>query len=64
MLAANGAIYVIEVIDDTTSPKIAQRRFAVARDASGIIVMKGQPSFASDANILIQEIKYRLDQLK
>ena len=63
-VAANGAIYVIEVIDDTTSPKIAQRRFAVARDASGIIVMKGQPSFASDANILIQEIKYRLDQLK
>lgn len=63
-VAANGTTYYLSVIDDTTSPKIAQRRFAVARDESGIIVMKGQPSFASDSGVLIREIKYRLNQLK
>ena len=62
--ARNGVEFLIEVIDDTTSPSIAKRRFAVARNAQGIIVMKGQPSFASDVNVLVREIRFRLDQLQ
>jgi hypothetical protein len=62
--ARNGAEFLIEVIDDTTSPSIAKRRFAVARNTQGIIVMKGQPSFASDVNVLVREIRFRLDQLQ
>ena len=62
--ARNGAEFLIEVIDDTTSPSIAKRRFAVARNAQGIVVMKGQPSFASDVNVLVREIRFRLDQLQ
>ncbi len=62
--AKNGVEFLIEVIDDTTSPSIAKRRFAVARNSQGIIVMKGQPSFASDVNVLVREIRFRLDQLQ
>jgi hypothetical protein len=62
--ARNGVEFLIEVIDDTTSPSIAKRRFAVARNKQGIIVMKGQPSFASDINVLVREIRFRLDQLQ
>jgi len=62
--ARNGVEFLIEVIDDTTSPAIAKRRFAVARNSQGIIVMKGQPSFASDINVLVREIRFRLDQLQ
>jgi hypothetical protein len=62
--ARNGAEFLIEVIDDTTSPSIANRRFAVARNGQGIVVMKGQPSFASDINVLVREIRFRLDQLQ
>jgi hypothetical protein len=62
--ARNGAEFLIEVIDDTTSPSIAKRRFAVARNGQGIVVMKGQPSFASDINVLVREIRFRLDQLQ
>lgn len=62
--ARNGVEFLIEVIDDTTSPSIAKRRFAVARNSQGIVVMKGQPSFASDVNVLVREIRFRLDQLQ
>jgi len=62
--ARNGREFLIEVIDDTASPSIAKRRFAIARNDQGIIVMKGQPSFASDVNVLVREIRFRLDQLQ
>lgn len=62
--ARNGVEFLIEVIDDSSSPSIAKRRFAVARNSQGIIVMKGQPSFASDVNVLVREIRFRLDQLQ
>ena len=62
--ARNGVEFLIEVLDDTTSPSVAKRRFAVARNTQGIIVMKGQPSFASDVNVLVREIRFRLDQLQ
>lgn len=56
--------YTLEIIVDPNSPVIAPRRYAVARDNRGIIVMKGQPSFSSSTDVLLDEIKFRLDQLK
>lgn len=55
--------YTLAVIQDPNSPKIAPRRFAVAKDRRGIIMLKGQPSFSSSVDILLDEIKFRIDQL-
>lgn len=56
--------YTLEIILDPNSPAIAPRRYAVARDNRGIIVMKGQPSFSASTDVLLDEVKFRLDQLK
>lgn len=42
---------------------IAPQRFAVAIDRSGITVLEGRPSFSSSTQVLIDEIKFRIDQL-
>lgn len=38
-----------------------KRRFAQARDTFGIVVLKGQPSFSSNPQILINELKFQID---
>lgn len=53
--------YKLEIILDPNSPKIAPRRYAVARDRRGVIMMKGQPSFSSSTDVLLDEIKFRID---
>ena len=58
---SNGARYTIEVINDPQSPEIAQRRQAVARDNEGIIVLRGPKSFSSSVDVLLDEIKFRID---
>lgn len=58
-----GDKYTIKVINDPNSPSIAQKRQAIAQDYRGITVLTGPSSFASDPNILIEEMKFRLDQL-
>ena len=55
--------YIIKVQQDPQSPAIAPRRFAVAFDRNNVAVLKGQPSFSSSTQILIDEIKFRIDQL-
>lgn len=55
--------YELAIIQDKDAPKIAPRRYAVAKDKRGIIMLKGQPSFSSSVNILLDEIKFRIDQL-
>lgn len=56
--------YELIIIQDPTSPKIAPRRYAVAKDRTGVILLKGQPSFSSSVEILLDELKFRIDQLK
>lgn len=53
--------YKLEIIQDPNSPKIAPRRYAIAKDRRGIIVLKGQPSFSSSVDVLLDEIKFRID---
>lgn len=53
--------YKLEIIQDPNSPEIAPKRYAIAKDRRGIIVLKGQPSFSSSTEILLQEIKFRID---
>lgn len=37
------------------------RRYAVAKDRKGVIVIKGNPSFTSNVEVLIEEIKFIID---
>ena len=57
----DGTIYKLEIILDPDSPEIAPRRFAVAKNKDGIIMLKGQKSFSSSTQVLLDEIKFRID---
>lgn len=59
--AANGKDYKLSVLTDPNSPSIAPRRYAVAKDQIGVIVLRGPSSFASSTEVLIQELKFRID---
>jgi len=59
--AANGEVYQLKIRVDQNSPKIAPRRFAVAIDKFGVEILKGPKSFSSSTKILIDELKFRLD---
>ena len=60
--AENGITYALEIEKDPSSPEIAPRRFGVARTLDeGVAVIKGQPSFSSDTDVLLDEVKFRLD---
>ena len=61
-LAENGIKYILEIQKDPKSPAIAPKRFAVAKTIDeGVTVLKGQSSFSSDVNVLLDEVKFRLD---
>lgn len=61
-VAANGIKYLLEIQKDPNSPAIAPKRFAVAKTIDeGVAVLKGQSSFSSDVNVLLDEVKFRLD---
>ena len=53
--------YTIEIRTDPNSPAIAPRRYAVALDPVGVVVLTGPSSFSSNTDILIQELKFRID---
>ena len=57
----NGEVYELKIRLDPTSPEIAPRRFAVAIDKTGVEILKGPKSFSSSTKILIDEIKFRID---
>jgi len=58
---ANGEIYELKIKLDPDSPSIAPRRFAVAIDKTGVEVLKGPKSFSSSTKVLLDEIKFRID---
>jgi len=60
-VSVKGTPYTIKVITDPNSPSIAPQRRAVAVDRRGVQVLKGPLSFASDSNVLIEELKFRID---
>lgn len=53
--------YKITVVQDETSIGIAPKRYAIAQDRQGVVVLRGQSSFSSDSQILIDELKFRID---
>lgn len=56
-----GYTYTIKIQTDPTSPEIAPRRQAIVQDFRGITVLTGPASFASSTDVLIKEIKFRID---
>lgn len=53
--------YKLEILQDPNSPQIAPRRYAIAKDKRGIIVLRGQPSFSASTDVLLDEVKFRID---
>ena len=53
--------YILEIREDQNTLGIAPRRYAVALDSNGIVVLEGQKSYSSSTDILIQELKFRID---
>lgn len=51
----------ISVIDTNTQVGSLRRRQAIAKNSQGVIMLKGNPSFSSSDNILIEELKYFID---
>lgn len=57
----DGQVYVLEILNDPESPQIAPRRFAIASTTTGIVKLKGPKSFSSSIEVLLEEIKFRID---
>ena len=55
--------YRIEVRVDPDSPPVAPRRYAVAIDSIGVVVLEGNRSFSSSNELLIEELKLAIDRL-
>ena len=55
--------YKLEIVQDVVDYKLAPKRHAIAIDKRGIIVLSGPSSFSSSTDILIDELKFRIDQL-
>lgn len=61
--AKNGQIYTLKIIKEERGDYVTFRNYAVAENNMGIIVLQGPKSFSSNTEILIEELKFRLDQL-
>ena len=57
----NGFIFSVET-DNTNLVGTLKRRFAVAKDSRGITLLKGEPSFSSSDQILIDELVFYIQQ--
>ena len=57
----NGIVYKLEILTAPDSPAIAPKRFAVAKDSQGVVVLRGPKSFSSSTQVLLNEIKFRID---
>lgn len=57
----NGNTYTISVIKNENNTTTIPQRQAVAKDFRGIVVLKGPLSFASSEQVLIDELKFRID---
>jgi hypothetical protein len=53
--------YVLSIEQDPNSPKVAPRRFAKATDATGIVRIVGDSSFSSSTQVLLDELKFKID---
>ena len=56
-----GKNYILSIVQDIDSSKIAPKRYAVAKDLEGIIRLKGESSFSSSTQVLLDELKFKID---
>lgn len=56
-----GEVYTLEIIQDELGSTLAPRNYAIAKDLEGTVVLKGTKSFSSSTDILLKEIKFRID---
>jgi len=64
LLKANNGYkgFVFQIIEEqTTSKVVAVRRYAVALNTQGVLVLQGTPSYATDTEVLIDELKLTID---
>ena len=59
--STNGNTYTISIVTNTETGISVPQRQAVAKDFRGIVVLKGPLSFASSEQVLIDELKFRID---
>jgi len=59
--AKNGRDYTLHIIEDISIKTTIPRRIAVAKDIIGVTVLQGQPSFSSSTKVLLDELKFRID---
>jgi len=59
--ATNGKTYFFDILEDTSIENTVSRRVAVAKDLTGVVVMRGMPSFSSSTKVLIEELKFRIE---
>ena len=53
--------YTIRIIVDENSPGFAKKRFAIVENFEGVTVLRGPSSFSSSTKVLIDEIKFRIN---
>ena len=59
--STNGNTYTLSIVTNTETGINVPQRQAVAKDFRGTIVLKGPLSFASSEQVLIDELKFRID---
>lgn len=61
--SSNGNTYTLLIVEEMQPGYNIPRRRAIAKDFRGIVVLKGPLSFAGDTKVLLDELKFRLEQL-
>ena len=62
-IGSNGSTYTIKIINSEEDSLIAPKRRAVALDNRGVVVLKGPLSFAGNPDVLVDELKLRLERV-
>jgi len=57
----SGNNYIIVVIEEEQPNLPAPKRYAAVKDLTGVIVLKGESSFSSSSKVLVDEIKFRIE---
>lgn len=52
---------ILSIEEDPNSPSIAKRHYAVAKNTRGEVKFKGPSSFSSDIDVLLDELKFKID---
>lgn len=56
--------FIFNVVDDKSEVGNLKRRFAIAKNVDGVVLLRGEPSFSANDQILIDELKFYIQQNK